>query len=224
MSLKVLARFVLPAPTLLVTVAQGKVWVATSTELFRINPETGSILSSVPLGFLPVALAPSYGDEWLYVLGYLPGDQLIMADYSASSGHRLGFREYPNFSDGPFAVVPGGVWLPVQSTKTQSTTVRLFEGQGFTSGSLTGRFDFDTPAYVAGKILWLIDAGGEGPTVCANPVNGDVRAKGSPVGVGYQPMAFDGGSTYLLRSIGTNQSLLKIVPSSACLRVKPQLA
>lgn len=217
-SLKVLARFMLPGPTLLVTLAQGKVWVATSTELFRVNPETGAIIARVALGLFPVALAPSYNNAWLYVLGYLPGDHLILTDYSAASGHELSSRQYPNFSDGPLTVVRGGVWIPVQSTKTQSTTVQLFKGRRFASSSSVGKFTFDTQAYVEGNILWLIDAGGRGPTVCANPANGIVRAKGSPVGVEYGAMAFDGGSTYLLREIGTNDSLLKIVPSSKCSR------
>lgn len=217
-SLKVLARFMLPGPTLLVTVAQGKVWVATSTALFRVNPETGAIIARAALGLFPVALAPSYNSAWLYVLGYLPGDHLILADYSAASGHRLSSRQYPNFSDGPLAVVRGGVWIPVQSTKTQSTTVRLFKGRRFTPSSSVGKFTFDTQAYVGGNILWLIDAGGRGSTVCANSADGNIRAKGNPAGVECGAMAFDGGSTYLLRSIGTNESLLKIVPSSECSR------
>ncbi len=217
-SLKVLARFVLPDPTLLVTVAQGKIWVATSTDLFRINPETGAIITRVALGFFPTALAPSYDGARLYVLGYLPKDHMIFADYSTTSGQRLGSRQYPNFSGGPLAVVRGGVWIPVQSTKTQSTTIRLFTGREFTSSSSLGRFKFDTEAYVEGNVLWLIDSGGEGPTVCANPADGKIRAEGSPVGVEYGAMAFDGGSTYLLRSNAPNQSLLKIVPSSTCSR------
>jgi hypothetical protein len=215
-SLKVLARFRLPGPTLLVTVAQGNVWVATSTQLIRLNPNTGAIIAKVALGLLPVALAPSYNSGWLYVLGYLPGDHLKLADYSAGSGRALDSRQYPNFSIGPLAVVPGGVWIPVQSTRTQSATERLFKGQRFTSGPSLGNFTFDTEGYVEGHILWLIDTGGQGPTVCANPVNGTIRAEGSPVGVEYGAMAFDGGRTYLLRSIGTNDSLLQIDPSSKC--------
>ena len=110
----------------------------------------------------------------------------------------------------------GGVWIPVQSTKTQSTTVRLFTGQRFTSSSSLGTFTFDTEAYAGNGILWLIDGGGQGPTVCANPANGNIRAQGSPVGIEYDAMAFDGGSTYMLRSIGANESLLQIAPSSKC--------
>ena len=217
-SLKVLARFVLPEPTLLVTVAQDKVWVATSTNLFCVDPETGAIIARVAVGFFPVALAPSYNSARIYALGGTPKNHLVLADYSAVSGHRLGTRQIEDFSGGPLAVVRGGVWIPVQSTKTQSTTVRLFKGRGLSPSSSLGRFTFDTLAYVGGSILWLIDAGGRGPTVCANPGNGIIRAKGSPVGVEYGAMAFDGGSTYLLRSIGTNESLLKIVPSSTCSR------
>lgn len=217
-SLRVLARFTLPAPTLLVVVDQSEVWVATSTHLYRMNPVTGAIIASVALGFSPVAMAPSYNGAWLYLLGDLPGDHIIFADYTANSGRHLKSRRYPNFSIGPLAVVRGGVWIPIESTKSQSTTMQLFKSQRFTSSSSLGKFTFDTEAYVAGNILWLIDAGGVGPTVCANPSNGLVRAKGSPVGVEYGAMAFDGGSTYLLRSIGTNESLLKILPSSQCAR------
>jgi DNA-binding beta-propeller fold protein YncE len=217
-NLKILARFVLPDPTLLVTAAQGKIWVATSTDLFRINPETGAIITRVALGFFPTALAPSYDGTRLYVLGYLPKDHMIFADYSATSGQRLGSRQYPNFSGGPLAVVRGGVWIPVQSTTTQSTTIRLFTGRRFTSSSSLGKFTFDTEAYVEGNVLWLIDSGGEGPTVCANPVDGKIRAEGSPVGVEYGAMTFDAGSTYILRTNASNQSLLKINPSSTCSR------
>jgi hypothetical protein len=217
-NLKVSARFRLPGPTLLVAVAQGNVWVATPTELIRLNANTGAIIAKSALGLYPVALAPSYSGAWLYVLGYLPGDHLKLADYSSVSGRALDSREYPNFSIGPLAVVRSGVWIPVQSTKTQSTTEQLFTGRRFISGSSLGTFTFDTEGYVEGNTLWLIDTGGQGPTVCANPTNGTIRAKGSPVGVEYGAMTFDGGSTYLLRSIGVNDSLLEIDPSSKCAR------
>lgn len=215
-SLKVVARITLPSPTLLVTVIQGKVWVATSTELLRINPESGAIISKVVLGFAPSFIAPSYDNALLYVFGYSPGDHLILADYSPVTGHVISRRHYPNFSIGPLAVVRGGVWMEVQSTKTQSTTMRLFKGPRFIASSSLGTFTFDTEAYVEDNILWLIDAGGEGPTVCANPTNGTIRAEGSPVGVEYGAMASDGRGTYLMRSSGTNESLLQIAPSSKC--------
>jgi hypothetical protein len=214
--LKVLARFVLPAPTLLVTVARGKVWVATSTDLYRIDPQTGAIIAKVALGYFPTAVAPSSNGQWLYVLGYVSAAHMIFVDYSTSSGRRLSARRYPNYSGGPLAVIAGGVWIPIQSTKTQSTTVRLFLGRRFTSGSSLGKFTFDTEAYVGGNVLWLIDSGGQGPTVCANPTNGIVRARGVPLGVEYGAMAFDGASSYVLRNGATNESLLQIVPSSTC--------
>ena len=146
------------------------------------------------------------------------GISSVIRRYSATSGQRLGSRQYPNFSGGPLAVVRGGVWIPVQSTTTQSTTIRLFTGRRFTSSSSLGKFTFDTEAYVEGNVLWLIDSGGEGPTVCANPVDGKIRAEGSPVGVEYGAMTFDAGSTYILRTNASNQSLLKINPSSTCSR------
>ncbi len=215
-SLKVMARFRLPGPTLLVTVARGNVWVATSKQLLRIDPVTGAIIAKVALGLFPVALTPSYGGAWLYALGYAPGDHLILADYSSVSGRVLDSRRYPNFSIGPLAVVPNGVWIPVQSTKTGSTTEQLFKGQRFITGSSLGKFTFDTEGYVEGTILWLIDTGGQGPTVCADPTNGTVRDKGGPVGVENGAMAFDGGRTYLLRNDGTDDALLEIDPSSKC--------
>lgn len=215
-NLKLIKRFTLPGPTLLVTADRGSIWVATSKSLVRIDPNTGVILTAVTLGFLPVALAPSFNGASLYVLGYRPSDHLILADYSATSGRDLGSRHYPNFSDGPLVVVRAGVWIPVQSTKTQSTTVRLFSGQHFTSSSSLGRFTFDTEAYAGNGILWLIDAGGRGPTVCANPATGTIRATGSPVGIEYDAMAFDGGSTYMMRNLGANESLLQIAPSPKC--------
>lgn len=218
-SLKVIARFQFPGLTNLVTVARDDLWVATPTSLIRVNPANGAIMVTVKLGFYSVALAPSYNSAWLYVLGYTRrGDHLILAVYSSVSGHLLGTRKNPNYSIGPLAVVRGGVWVPVQSTKTQSTTVRLYKGRDFAPSSSLGRFTFDTDAYGEGGILWLIDAGGRGPTVCAIPANGVVRARGGPVGVEYGAMAFEGGSTYLLRSIGLNQSLLQIVPSARCSR------
>ena len=218
-SLKVTGRFKLPGATELVTVVRGNVWVATPTSLFRVNPANGAIIATVHLGYFPAALVGSYNGAWLYVLGGARSEShLVMFVFSSVSGRLLGTRRNPNFSDGPFAVVRGGVWVPVQSTKTQSTTVRLFKGRGFAPSSSLGKFTFDTNAYTGDGVLWLIDAGGIGPTVCASPANGIVRARGSPVGVEYGAMAFDGRSTYLLRSIGLNQSLLQIVPSTGCSR------
>jgi hypothetical protein len=218
-SLKVTARFKLPGPTELVTVVRGNVWVATPTSLFRLNPTNGAIMATVHLGYFPAALAGSYNGAWLYVLGGArPESHLVMSVFSSVSGRLLDARRNPNFSDGPFAVVRGGVWVPVQSTKTRSTTVRFFKGRGLAPSSSLSKFAFDTTAYAGDGILWLIDAGGIGPTVCANPANGIVRARGGPVGVEYGAMAFYGNSTYLLRSTGLNQSLLHIVPSTRCSR------
>lgn len=218
-SLKVVGRFKLPGVTELVTVVRGNLWVATSTGLYRLNPTNGAIMATVHLGYFPAALAGSFNGAWLYALGGArPESHLVMSVFSSTSGRPLGTRRSPNFSDGPFAVVPGGVWVPVQSTKTRSTTIRLFNGRDLVPSSSQGKFTFDTNAYTGGGILWLIDAGGVGPTVCANPANGNVRVRGGPVGVEYGAMAFDGHSTYLLKSTGTNQSLLQIVPSRRCSR------
>lgn len=218
-SLKVTGRFKLPGPTELVTVVRGNLWVATPTSLFRVNPASGAIIATVRLGYFPAALAGSHNGAWLYVLGGArPESHLVMSVFSSVSGRLLGSRRNPNFSDGPFAVVRGGVWVPVQSTKTHSTTVRLFKGRGFAPGSSLSKFTFDTNAYAGDGILWLVDAGGIGPTVCANPANGIVRARGGPVGIEYGDMAFEGRRSYMLRSTGLNQSLLQIVPSSKCSR------
>jgi hypothetical protein len=216
-SLKVTGRFTMPGPTELVTVVRGNVWVATPTNLFRLNPTDGAILAEVHLGFFPSALAGSHNGAWLYALGGArPEGHLVMSVFSAVSGRRLGIRKNPNYSIGPFAVVRGGVWVPVQSTPTQSTTVRLFKGRDLTPSSSLGRFTFDTNAYVGNGILWFIDAGGIGLTACASSVSGVVRAQGGPVGVEYGAMAFEGGDTYLLRTVGLDQSLLQVDPSTKC--------
>ena len=218
-SLKVTGRFKLPGPTELVTIAHGNLWVATRTSLYRLNPANGAIMATVHLGFFPAALAASYDGSWLYVLGGTnSGGHLVVTVFSSVSGRLLGTRKSSNFSSGPFAAVHGGVWVPVQSTVTQSTTMRLFKGRALTPSSSLGRFTFDTNAYVGGGIFWLIDAGGVGPTECASPVDGVVRARGGPIGVEYGAMDFDDGSTYLLRTAGLNQSLLQIVPSARCSR------
>lgn len=218
-NLKVTGRFTLPGPTELVAIAHGNLWVATQTSLYRLDPADGAAMESVHLGYSPAALAASYGGSWLYVLGGTnTGGHLVVSVLSSVTGRVLGTRESSNFSSGPFAVVRGGVWIPVQSTVTKSTTMRLFQGRLLTPSSSLGRLTFDTDAYVEGGILWLIDAGGVGPTECANSADGVVRARGGPVGVEYGAMAFDGGSTYLLRTFGVNQSLLQIVPSARCSR------
>jgi hypothetical protein len=218
-TLKVTGRFKLPGSTELVTVVRGNVWVTSPTNLYRINPANGAIVAKVRVGFFPDALAGSYDGAWLYALGDdRSGGHLVMEVFSSVSRRLLGARENPNFSYGPFAVVRGGVWVPVQSTKTQSTTLRLFKGRDFTPSASLGRFTFDTNAYVGDGILWLIDAGGVGPTVCASPSDGFVRVRGGPVGVEFGAMAIEGGKTYLLRTIGLNQSLLQIDPSAKCSR------
>jgi hypothetical protein len=218
LTLKVIARFTIPGTTQLVAVAGRSVWVATPTDLYRINPANGGILATVKISVFPEAFAPSFNSASLYVLGDTRNSaRTVLTDYSSNSGHLLGTRTVANYSTGPFAVVRGGVWVPISSTKTESTTIHLFKGRSFTSASSIGRFTFDTEPYVEGGVLWLVDAGGRGPTVCADPVNGARRASGSPLGVGYREMAaFDKGDPYLVRSVGTNESLLQVVPSKTC--------
>lgn len=160
-SLKVTGRFKLPGPTELVAIAHGNLWVATRTSLYRLDPANGAIMASVHLRFFAAALAASYDGLWLYALGGANfGGHLVVSVFSSVSGRLLGTRESPNFSSGPFAVVRGGVWVPVQSTVTKSTTMRLFQGRALTPSSSLGSFTFDTNAFVEGGILWLIDAGG----------------------------------------------------------------
>jgi hypothetical protein len=218
LTLKVIAHFIIPGTTELVTVARRSVWVATPTNLYRINPASGEVIATVKMSVFPEALAPSFDGTSIYVLGDTRNSaHTVLADYSSNSGHLLGTRTVANYSTGPLAVVRGGVWVPVQSTKTQSTTIRLFKGQDFTSASSTGKFTFDTEAYVEGGILWMVDAGGRGPTVCADPTSGATRASGIPLGVGYGVVAsYENGDTYLTRTEGTNESLLQVVPSEKC--------
>ena len=191
--------------------------MATSTSLMRVNPANGAVVTTVALGFDPVALAPSYNGAWVYVLGYSPSRHLVLADYSAGSGQRLGSRRLDSDSDGPLGVAAEGVWVPEEDTATLLTTAQLFKGQHLEPSSTVGGLSFDTQPYVEDNILWLIDSAGRGPTICADPDNGRVRARGAPVGVEYDgAMAWDGGKTYLLHDVGVDESLLEITPTGRC--------
>jgi hypothetical protein len=215
-SLAVRARFTLPAPTMLVAVARGDLWVATPANLVRVNPTSGAVVATVALGFSPVALAASYDAKRLYALGSTSSNQLVLADYSAASGRQLGLEHVARFSGGPLAVAQGGVWTAVGKTGTQSTNDKFFQGPGLSPGPSVGGFTFDTEPYVADNILWLVDAGGNGPTVCADPASGRTRVKGGPVGIEYGAVASYGSSTYLLHDVGASGSLLQIAPTASC--------
>jgi hypothetical protein len=217
LSLKLEKTFELDHPPLAVTVTGGDLWVGTTASLERLNPLTGSVLADVRLGFAPLSMAGSYDSGFIYVLGYTNSDRLVLADYSASSGVELGYRGLVHDSDGPLAAAPDGVWVNLQDTSTQSTTARLFRGARLQPSSAVGGLKFDANVYTTGDILWLVDSGGQGDTLCADASTGRVRASAGPLGVLWQPaVASQGRSVYLLRDEGTQEQLLQVVPSAEC--------
>jgi hypothetical protein len=182
----------------------------------RLDPFSGRAITATPLGFYPVSLALSADGGRLYALGGTPSNQLVLAAFAARTGRRVAYRPLTGLSDGPLAVVPGGVWVPVSHVKTQSTTVRLFQGPGLKPGPALYGLAFDTEPYVTGRTLWLVDSGGEGATICADPGSGAVRATGASVTIGSGSMAGDANATYLESNLGLDDQLLQVKASPAC--------
>jgi hypothetical protein len=217
LGLRLEKTFELDRPPLAVTVADGDLWVGTTGSLERLDPLTGAVLADVRLGFAPLSMAGSYDAGSIYVLGYAKRDRLVLGDYSASSGAELGYRALAHDSGGPLAAAPDGVWVNLQDTSTQSTTARLYRGARLQPSSAVGGLKFDANVYTTGGILWLVDSGGQGDTLCADASTGRVRASAGPLGVLWQPaVASQARSVYLLRDEGTQEQLLKVAPSPAC--------
>lgn len=212
-NLRVLARFHLPGQTLLVAVAAMHLWVATPSKLLQIDPSRGAVMVTVPLHYQPVALTPGAGGRF-YVLGGAHG-HLILADYSATSGHRIALRRVSGASSGPLAVTPFGVWLVSSGRDPLSATLRNYAGPDLNPGPSLQRLAVDVVPYAGASALWLIDAAGVAPTVCADLNTARVRATGSPLGVA-GGLAVVGTNTYVLRATGTRASLAQITPAHVC--------
>jgi hypothetical protein len=215
-SLAVTQRFQLPAAPTLVTVAGGNVWVTTANTLMRIDPNDGRVLATVTLGFQPVSMAGSPDGTRIYALGDTVGDDFVLLDADAATGTTLGRVQGPLATYGPLAVTATGVWIPETDLARQSTRMQLFAGPGLRPSASVDGLVNDAVPYVAGSTLWVIDFGGIGPTMCADPATGAVRARGAPVGVSIGTMLSDATTTYLLNDVGVNDTLLRIAVTHSC--------
>lgn len=215
-NLAVIQRFQLPAAPTLVTVAGGTVWVAAADALMRIDPNDGRVLATVELGFQPVSVAGSPDGTTIYVLGDTVGDDFVLLDADAATGTTLGRAQGPLATYGPLAVTAAGVWAPETDLAEKSTRMQLFTGPELRASASVDGLVNDAVPYVAGNTLWVIDFGGIGPTMCADPATGAVRVRGAPVGSSIGTMLSDATTTYLLNDVGVNDTLLRIAVRHNC--------
>jgi len=215
-NLAVIQRFQLPAAPTLVTVAGGNVWVATANTLMRVDPHDGRVLNTVELGFQPVSVAGSPDGTRIYVLGDTVSDDFVLLDADAATGTTLGRVQGPFATYGPLAGTATGVWVPQTDLARQSTRMQLFTGPELRPSASVDGLVNDAVPYVAGNTLWVIDFGGIGPTMCADPATGAVRASGASVGVSIGTMLSDATTTYLLNDVGVNDTLLRIAVTHSC--------
>jgi hypothetical protein len=222
-SLAVTARFTMPVPPLLVTVAAGQLWVAAPGALLHVDPANGRVLATETLGFYPVAMAASPDGQRLYVLGNgQASESALLADYDPATGRRLAKVDVGHVSGGPLAPTATGVWLPDQEPSANGgrTVIRLYSGPqlGFAGSATAGTFV--TAPYVAGDTLWLVDHFGRGSTICADPTTGRIRITGPPLGIP-GAVAADPAGTYMLQNDGfgpaaEHDNLLQVHPSRQC--------
>jgi hypothetical protein len=215
-NLAVTQRFQLPAAPTLVTVAAGNVWVATANTLLRIDPNDGRVLATVTLGFEPVSVAGSPDGTRIYALGDTASDDFVLLDADAATGNTLGRVQGPLATYGPLAATATGVWVPETDLARQSTRMQLFTGTELRPSASVDGLVNDAVPYIAGSTLWVIDFGGIGPTMCADPATGAVRVRGAPVGVSLGTMLSDATATYLLNDVGVNDTLLRIAATPSC--------
>jgi hypothetical protein len=215
-SLAVTQRFQLPAAPMLVALAGANVWVATASALLRVDPNDGRVLATVELGFQPVSLAGSPDGTRIYALGDTASDDFVLLDADAVTGILLGRVEGQQATYGPLAVTATGVWVPGTDLAHQTTRMQLFTGPELRPSATVDGLVNDAVPYVAGNTLWVIDFGGIGPTMCADPTSGAVRASGAPVGVSIGTMLSDAAATYLLNDVGVNDTLLRIAVTHSC--------
>lgn len=218
--LTVTARFALPDPALVVTVAGGKLWVGTATSLLLVDPVTGSVLQAEPLGFWPYAMAASPNGAVLYVLGdRQPSGPAVLSSFASATGALLGERTIGPASTGPIAPTKNGVWVPVEmlSAVRSTTTMNLYRGSGLSLSARIVDQSFGVLPYVANDTLWLVDSKMESRTKCADVETGGVRATGPAQSLSSGAMLSVGRRAFLLRfAPRKTTTLVELEPTSGC--------
>jgi hypothetical protein len=209
------STFVLPDRTLLVTVAGSSLWVATPKLLMKLNPDSGRVLVKVLVGFTPTEMSPSGQGKYLDVLGSSRSKQFVTA-FDAASGQRIAQRLLPGVSGEPLTTTARGVWVATDNLNNKTATARYYEGERLIPSAERGGYPFDTSLYPGVGVIWLVDSGGQGSTECLDLSTGHVRARGGPLGVGYDSVATNAGRTYLLYHLNLTDYFLRVTPSKSC--------
>ena len=207
--------FVLTDRTLQVTVVGTSLWVATSTTLFKLDPETGRVLTKIPLGLSPIELSPSGQGRYLEVLEASRTKEFVTI-YNAESGQSIVRRPLPGASGGPLATTSRGVWVATDELHNKTAIARYFQGDQLVPSAARGGHPFDTSLYSGIGVIWLVDSGGQGSTECLDQSTGHVRARGGPLGVGYGSVATHAGRTYVLFDSDLTNYFLRVTPSKSC--------
>ncbi|HUZ40253.1 MAG TPA: hypothetical protein VMU68_02535 [Acidimicrobiales bacterium] len=206
--------FVLPDRTLLVTVAGTSLWVATPNVLIRLDPVSGRILVNDPSSFFPIAMSSSDQGKYLDVLGSRDSKEYLTT-YDAVSGRRMMRRLIPGASGGPLATTTQGVWVNTDNVKSQSTTVRYYEGDRLIPSAARRGYPPDISLFSGVGVIWLVDSWGLKSTECLAPSTGQVRSRGSPLGV-YGSFVTYAGRTFMLFDRGLTDYLARVIPTESC--------
>jgi streptogramin lyase len=221
--LTVTTRFSLPEPALLVTVTAGRLWVATATSLLEVDPATGAVEITQPLGFLPYAMAASPDGRTLYVVGdkqHTAVPAAVLSSFNATTGALLGERAIGPASTGPIATTDNGAWVPVTelSTVKPTATIKLYKGPALALRAQIADQSAAVVPYAADHALWLIDGSGASNTKCASVKTGHIYATGAPASLSLNgAMLSVNGRAFLLGQESRTTTLLEIQATSACM-------
>jgi hypothetical protein len=222
-SLTVTARFSLPEPALLVTVAADKLWVATATSLLQVDPATGAVQRTQPLGFLPYAMAVSPDGRTLYVVGdkqHTAVPAAVLSSFTVATGALAGERVIGSASTGPIATTDNGAWVPVTELGAvkPTATIKLYQGLAL---ALRAQIVDQSPAvvpYVADHVLWLIDGSGASDTKCGIVRTGSISATGIPASLSANgAMLSVNGRAFLLGQANRTATLVEIKAAPPCM-------
>jgi hypothetical protein len=160
-------------------------------------------------------MSPFGRGRFLDVLGSIGSRQFVTV-YDATSGQSIARRVLPGATGGPLATTAKGVWAATDNLDTKTATARYYEGDQLIASAARGGYPFDTSLYSGVGVIWLVDAGGQGPTECLNPTTGQVRARGGPLGVGSGSVATYEGRTYMLFERDLVNYFLRVTTSMSC--------